>query len=147
MLSGDSILDLWRCIFFWIGDKVVQKMYTITGTLDRKTWLITKASTTWFHTLLQWEPGSYIQKIHPGYYLRRRDLAHWKGVLEPSKTVMYVKYPYRGLHNKHASHTGHLTCNTCYLAQIPRISTWSDLIRSLAGSGRRGLLPFPLSLV
>ena len=32
--------------------------------------------------------------------------------------------------------------DTCYFAQVPRIPTWSDLTRSLAGLGRRTLLPF-----
>ena len=84
--------------FFWIGDKVAQEMYS-----------------------LQWHPGQeiladYQSKHHvglhhvwvrpwyihlensPGYYLRRRGLAHWKGVLEPSKTGTYTKYPHRRLH-------------------------------------------------
>ena len=38
----------------------------------------------------------------------------------------------------HASHTR----DTCYLAQVPRIPTWSDLTRSLAGLGRSVLQPF-----
>ena len=31
--------------------------------------------------------------------------------------------------------------DTCYL-QVPRVPTWSDLVRSLSGLGRRSLRPF-----
>ncbi len=48
---------------------------------------------------------------------------------------------------QHASHASHVTRDICYLAQVPRIPTWSDLTRSLAKLGRRALLPFPLLLV
>ena len=48
---------------------------------------------------------------------------------------------------QHASQASHVTRNTCYLAQVPHIPTWSDLTRSLAGLGRRALLPFPPLLV
>ena len=47
---------------------------------------------------------------------------------------------------QHASHASH-TRDTCYLEQVPRIPTWSDLTRSLAGLGRHILRPFSLSLV
>jgi hypothetical protein len=42
-------------------------------------------------------------------------------------------------------HTSHVTTpehDTCYLTQIPHISLWHDFTRSLAGLGRRTLLPF-----
>jgi hypothetical protein len=48
---------------------------------------------------------------------------------------------------QHASHVTTVACNTCYLAQVPRIPTWSDLTRSLAGLVRRTLLPFSLALM
>ncbi len=48
---------------------------------------------------------------------------------------------------QHASHASHMTHDTCYLAQVPHISTWGDLTRSLAGLGRRVLLPFSLTLM
>jgi hypothetical protein len=37
--------------------------------------------------------------------------------------------------------------DTCYLAQVPRIPTWSDLTRSLAGLGRKILHPFSLAMM
>ncbi len=37
--------------------------------------------------------------------------------------------------------------DTCYLAQVPHIPTWSDLTGSLAGLGRRALLPFSPTLM
>jgi hypothetical protein len=40
---------------------------------------------------------------------------------------------------QHASHASHVTHDTCYLEQVPRIPTWSDLNRSLAGLGRIGV--------
>ncbi len=46
-----------------------------------------------------------------------------------------------------ASHASHVTRNTFYLAQTPCIHTSSDLTRSLAGMGRRVLLPFSLALM
>ncbi len=45
-----------------------------------------------------------------------------------------------------ASHMCH-THDTCYYAQVPRIPTWSDLVRSFAGLGRSTLQPFSLLLV
>jgi hypothetical protein len=45
-----------------------------------------------------------------------------------------------------ASHMQHMH-DTCYFTQVPRIPTWSDLTRSLAGLGRSVLRPFSLSLV
>jgi hypothetical protein len=48
---------------------------------------------------------------------------------------------------QHASHASHVTHDTCYSEQVPRISTWSDLTRSLAGLGRSALLPFSLALM
>jgi hypothetical protein len=48
---------------------------------------------------------------------------------------------------QHTSHMTTVTQDTGYLAQIPCILTWSDLTRSLAGLGRRTLLPFSLALM
>jgi hypothetical protein len=48
---------------------------------------------------------------------------------------------------QHASHASHVTWDIGYLAQVPDISTWSDLTGSLAGLGRRALIPFPLLVV
>ncbi len=48
---------------------------------------------------------------------------------------------------QHASQDINVTLDTCYLAQVPRIPTWSDLTGSLAGLGRRALLPFSLTLM
>jgi hypothetical protein len=48
---------------------------------------------------------------------------------------------------QHASHASHVTHDTCYLEQVPRIPMWNDLTRSLAGLGRRALLPFSLALM
>jgi hypothetical protein len=48
---------------------------------------------------------------------------------------------------QHASHVTKVTQDTCYLVQVPRIPTWSDLTGSLAGLGRKALLPFSLVLM
>ena len=48
---------------------------------------------------------------------------------------------------QHTSHVTNVTHDTCYLAQVPHIPTWSDLTGSLAGLGRRALLPFSLALM
>ncbi len=46
-----------------------------------------------------------------------------------------------------ASHASSVTHDTFYSEQVPRIPPWSDLTGSLAGLGRRALLPFSLALM
>ncbi len=48
---------------------------------------------------------------------------------------------------QHTRHMTNVTHDTCYLVQVPRIPTWSDLTRSLVGLGRKTLLPFSLALM
>jgi hypothetical protein len=131
--------------FFWIGDKFAQEMYT-----------------------LNWHPGqenlaNYQSTHHVGlhhvavrpWYLhmknspwvlprteRPRALKGCVGTLKDGY-VCKVALPWA----PRIQHASHVTRNTCHLAQVPRIPTWSDLTRSLAGLGRRALLPFSLLLV
>jgi hypothetical protein len=135
--------------FFWIGDKVAQEMYH-----------------------LQWHPGQenladYQSKHHVGshhvsvrpWYLqiansprvlpravRPSALKGCVGTLKdgyirkvplPRVPVLLPRVP----RIQSASHMCH-THDTCYLRQVPRIPTWSDLTRSLAGLGRSMLRPF-----
>jgi hypothetical protein len=53
----------------------------------------------------------------------------------------------RAPRGQHANHVTTKLHDTCYLPQVPRIPTWSDLTRSLAGLGRKTLLPFSLALM
>ena len=133
--------------FFWIGDKVAQEMYN-----------------------LQWHPGQenladYQCKHHIG--LHHRMIRPWylhtatsprvfpraerpsalKGCVGTLKDGYVRKLPLpRVPRIQSASHMQHMH-DTCYFTQVPRIPTWSDLTRSLAGLGRSVLRPFSLSLV
>jgi hypothetical protein len=133
---------------FWMGDKVAQEMYA-----------------------LKWHPGkenlaNYQSKHHIGshhaavrpWYLhlensprilpRAERPSALKGCVGTLKDAYVRNVPLpRAPQIQHASHTGHVTHNACYLAQVPRIPTWSDLTKSLAGLGRRALLPFSLVLM
>jgi hypothetical protein len=134
--------------FFWIGDKIAQEMYTI-----------------------KWHPGqenlaNYQSKHHIGshhtavrpWYLhlenfprvlpRAKRPSALKGCVGTLKDgyIRNVPLP-RAPRIQHASHMTKVAHDTCYLAQVPRIPMWSDLTRSLAGLGRRTLLPFSLALM
>ena len=140
--------------FFWIGDKIAQEMYN-----------------------LQWHPGQenladYQSKHHIGshhtfvrpWYLYTNDpprVLPWaerpsalKGCVGTLKDGYIQKVPLprvpvllpRVPRIQSASHMCH-THDTCYYEQVPRIPTWSDLVRSLAGLGRSTLQPFSLLLV
>jgi hypothetical protein len=133
--------------FFWIGDKVAQEMYN-----------------------LQWHPGQenladYQSKHHMGSHHAfvwpwNSDMANSPPVLPRAETpsalkgcVGTLKDGYirkvpllRAPRIQSASHVCD-TRDTCYLEQVPRIPTWSDLVRSLAGLGRSTLRPLSLLLV
>ncbi len=137
--------------FFWIGDKIAQKTYT-----------------------LHWHPGqenlaNYQSKHHAGlhhvavrpWYLHSKNPPRvlprvarpstLKGCVGTLKDKYTCKVPLPQApqiqHTSQASHASHVTRNTCYLAQVPCIPMWSDLTRSLVELGRRALLPFSLLLV
>jgi hypothetical protein len=134
--------------FFWVGDKIAQEIYS-----------------------LKWHPGQenladYQSKHHNGEH--RKAVQPWYLYLENSPRVLprvqrpsalkgcvgtlkdgYVrKVPLpQAPRIQHASPVTNVTQDTCYLAQVPCIPTWSDLTGSLAGLGRRTLLPFSLTLM
>ena len=137
--------------FFWIGDKIAQEMYA-----------------------LQWHPGQenladYQSKHHVGshhayvrpWYLhtansprvlpRAERPSALKGCVGTLKDGYIRRVPLpRAPRTQHASHvSSHVrhTRDTCYLEQVPRIPTWSDLSRSLVGLGRSMLRPFSLALM
>ena len=134
--------------FFWVGDKIAQEMYS-----------------------LKWHPGQenladYQSKHHNGahhkavrpWYLhlenppwvlpRAQRPSALKGCVGTLKDGYVRKVPLpRAPRIQHTSHVTNVTHDTCYLAQVPRIPTWSDLTGSLAGLGRRALLPFSLALM
>ena len=90
-----------------------------------------------------WPPGCKRQTITCSCHV-----VHPLSVVGTLKDGYIHKVPLRrATRIQHASHTSHVTHDTCYLEQVPRIPTWSDLTRSLAGLGRRMLLPFSLALM
>ena len=129
--------------FFWIGDKIAQGMYKFC-----------------------WYPGQenladYQSKHHTGahhvavrpWYLhmpnsprvlpRAESPSALKVCVGTLKDGYVCKVPLpRAPWIQHASSVPITEYDTCYSAQVPRIPTWSDLTRSLAGFGRRTLLPF-----
>ena len=135
--------------FFWIGDKIAQEIYDIS-----------------------WHPGQenladYQSKHHVGahhkavrpWYLHQEDSPQYlpravrpstlKGCVGTLKDGYIRKVPLpripriqstRELVANVATHTSN-SHDTCYL-QVPRVPTWSDLIRSLTGLGQSSLRPF-----
>jgi hypothetical protein len=133
---------------FWIRDKIAQEMYA-----------------------LKWHPGQesladYQSKHHIGSH--HTAVRPWYLHLENSPRVLPQVKQSSALKGcvgtlkdgyickvllpqapqiQHASHMTTVAHDTCYLAQVPSIPTWSDLTRLLAGLGRRTLLPFSLALM
>jgi hypothetical protein len=134
--------------FFWIGDKVAQEMYA-----------------------LKWHPGQknladYQSKHHIGshhtamrpWYLhlansprvlpRAERPSALKGCVGTLKDGYVHKVPLpQAPWIQRTSQQTTVAHDACYLAQVPRIPTWSDLTRSLAGLGRKMLPPFSLALM
>jgi len=135
--------------FFWIGDKIAQEMYGVS-----------------------WHPGQenladYQSKHHTGahhkavrpWYLQQADSPQYlpravrpstlKGCVGTLKdgyirNVPLPRVPRIQSTSEHVASAATATQNshdTCYL-QVPRVPTWSDLVRSLSGLGRRSLRPF-----
>jgi hypothetical protein len=119
-----------KMIFFWIGDKVAQEMYA-----------------------LKWHPGQenladYQSKYHIGlhhtavrpWYLhlanspqvlpRAKRPSALKGCVGTLKDGYVCKVPLpRAPRIQRTSHMTTVAHDTCYLPQVPRIPTWSDLTR------------------
>ena len=134
--------------FFWIGDKIAQGMYKFC-----------------------WYPGQenladYQSKHHTGahhvavrpWYLhmpnsprvlpRAASPSALKGCVGTLKDGYVRKVPLpRAPRIQYANSVPIMEHDTCYSAQVPRIPTWSDLTRSLAGFGMRTFLPFSPVLV
>jgi hypothetical protein len=135
-------------VLFWIGDKVAQEMYAQNWHLGQENLADYQSK----HYL-----GSHHIAVRTGYLHMENSPQKlpWaarpstlKGCVGTLKDVYVRKLPFlQAPRIQHASHTSHVTHNTCYLAQVPHISTWSNLTRSLAGLGKRALLPIPLALM
>jgi hypothetical protein len=134
--------------FFWIGDKVAQEMYALKWHPGQENLADYQSK----HHI-----GSHHAKVRPWYLHlensprvlpRAERPSALKGCVGTLKDGYVCKVPLpRAPRIQHASHVTTVTYNTCYLAQVPRIPMWSDLTRSLAGLGRRALLPFSLALM
>ncbi len=134
--------------FFWIGDKIAQQMNDFKWHPGQK-------------NLANYQSKHHISSHHAAvrpWYLhlenspwvlpRVKSSSALKGCVGTLKDGYVCKVPLpRAPRIQHASHITTVARNTCYLAQVPRIPTWSDLTRSLAGLGRRTLLPFSFALM
>ncbi len=83
--------------FFWIWDKIAQEMYTLKWHPGQENLANYQSKHHDGSNHVAVRPWYLHSKVPLGYYQGRRDLAHWKGVLEPLKIGTYVKHPYRGL--------------------------------------------------
>jgi hypothetical protein len=147
--------------FFWIGDRVAQEMYHLQ-------WHPGQENLADYQS--KHHVGSHHVSVRPWYlhmansprvlpravrpstlkgcvgtladgYVRKVPLPRVP-VLVPGVPVRLPRVP----RIQSASHMCH-THDTCYYEQVPRIPTWSDLARSLAGLGRSMLRPFSPVLV
>jgi hypothetical protein len=134
--------------FFWIGDKVAQEMYALN-------WHPGWENLAYYQSKHQ--VGSHNVAVRPWYLHMENSPRVLPRVARPSAlkgcvgtlkdgNIHKVPLP-QAPRIQHASHTSHVTHDTGYFAQVPRIPTWSDLTGSLAGLGRRALLPFSLVLM
>ncbi len=147
--------------FFWIGDKVAQEMYNLQWHPGQETLADyqSKHHVGSHHTfvrpwylhannsprVLPWaeRPSAlkgYVGTLKDGY-IQKVPLPRVP-VLLPGVPVLLPRVP----QIQSASHMCH-THDTCYYEQVPRIPTWSDLVKSLTGLGRSTLQPFSLLLV
>jgi hypothetical protein len=134
--------------FFWIGDKVAQKMYAIKWHPGQEN-LVDYQSKHYI--------GSHHAKVRPWYLHeensprvlpRAERPSTLKGCVETLKDGYIRKVPLpRAPRIQPASHVTTVTHDTCYLAQVPCIPTWSDLTRAQAGLGKRVLIPLSLALM
>jgi hypothetical protein len=135
-------------LFFWIGDTVAQEMYPLKwhpGQENLADYQSKHHICSHHTTVRPWY--LHLEKSHRVLPQAERPSA-LKGCVGTLKDgyVRKVLLP-RAPWIQHASHNSHVTHDTYYLAQVPCICTWSDLTRSLAGLGRRALLPFSLALM
>jgi hypothetical protein len=134
--------------FFWIGDKVAQEMYALK-------WHPGQENLADFQS--KHHIGSHHNAVRPWYLHLANSprVLPWaerpsalKGCVGTLKDRYVRKVPLlRAPRIQRTSHKTTVAHDTCYLAQVPRIPTWRDLTRSLAGLGRRTLLPFSLALM
>jgi hypothetical protein len=134
--------------FFWVGDKVAQGMYKLS-------WYPVQENLADYQS--KHHMGSHHVAVRPWYLHmhnsprvlpRAEKPSALKGCVGTLKDgyVRYVPLP-RAPRIQHVNSVTTPEHNTCYTIQVPRIPTWSDITRSLAGLGRRTLLPFSHSLV
>jgi hypothetical protein len=134
--------------FFWVGDKIAQEMYSLKWHSGQEN-LVDYQS--------KHHNGAHHKAVRP-WYLHLENSPRvllWaqrpsvlKGCVGTLKDGYIRKVPLlRAPQIQLTSHVTNVTHDTCYLAQVPRIPTWSDLTGSLASLGRRALLPFSLALM
>ena len=123
--------------FFWIGDKIAQQMYDIK-------WHPRQENLANYQS--KHHIGSHHTAVRPWYLHlensprvlpRAKRPSALKGCVGTLNDGYIRKVPLpRAPRIQHASHITTVACDTCYLAQVPRTPTWSDLTRSLADLGR-----------
>jgi hypothetical protein len=131
--------------FFWIGDKVAQGMYKLSLHPGQENLADYQSK---LHI------GSHHCAVQPWYLYMKNFPRVLPGAERPSTLKGCVGTLKDGYTHKlplswapQIQHAIHVTIPgnyTCYLTQIQRIPTWRDLTGSLAGLGRRTLLPFAL---
>ena len=135
--------------FFWIGDKIAQEMYDVS-------WHPGQENLTDYQS--KHHTGGHHKAVRP-WYLHQADSPQFlpravrpstlKGCVGTLKDGYIRKVPLPRVPrvqstSEHVASAATATRNshdTCYL-QVPRVPTWSDLVRSLSGLGRRSLRPF-----
>jgi hypothetical protein len=127
--------------FFWIGDKIAQEMYALNWHPEQENLANyqSKHHAGSHHVAVR--PWYLHSKISPRVLpmvVRSRIL---KGCVGTLKDGYICKVPLlRAPQIQHASQASHVTCNTCYLAQVPRIQPLFDVnvILLSIGTNTRG---------
>ena len=135
--------------FFWIGDKVAQDIYDVSWHPGQENLADyqSKHHTGAHHRAVR--PWYLHMENSPWYLPRAACPSALKGCVGTLKDGYIRKVPLPRIPRTQS--TSALVANvatatknshgTCYL-QVPRVPTWSDLIRSLSGLGRSTLQPF-----
>ena len=138
--------------FFWIGDKIAQEMYDVSWHPGQENLADyqSKHHNGAHHRAVR--PWYLHQEDSPQYLPRAVSPSALKGCVGTLKDGYIRKVPLpRVPQIQQSTSVQHvvasvvpatrISSDTCYL-QVPRVPTWSDLVRSLSGLGRRSLRPF-----
>ena len=133
--------------FFWIGDKVAQSKYDLSWHPDQEnlTDYQSKHHNRAHHkAVCPWYLHQSNSPLYLPWAVRPSALKGCAGTLKDGhlRKVPLPRVPRIQSMSEHVVSTAAVMSDshdTCYL-QVPRVPTWSDLTRSLAGFGGRALL-------